>query len=241
MEPSYQLVAGDEPNANSRKRPFQNPNLTTSTSYKITSALQYFHPFAFFSLLGICLLEASTILFLVRSYSDASQPWPASPVPPIPWISRNFTRTATMTNLTSVAEVEAAWGAYETTAFVHVQRPELYSLPPNKDVLAGTANVYMLSVHHQLHCLKQLHVATLHFPGGNGQQNHAEDSESVRHMEHCVDYLRQAILCAGDATLEGPDPGKKTLSGYGTTHQCRKWDGLNGLETWRLLNSPQNP
>jgi len=90
-----------------------------------------------------------------------------------------------MTNLTSSHNVETAWRDYgpclnplppeelclscvscslirvlaKTTAFFHIINPEIYSLPPNKGVKSGTENIYMLSAHHQLHCLKKLHLA----------------------------------------------------------------------------------
>ncbi len=124
-------------------------------------------------------------------------------------------------------------------AFIHVSDPEAYSLQRNTGVVAGSVDVYMLSVHHQLHCLKQIHLSLVGLgfmdnPIGDGEQRH----EMFRHVEHCFEYLRHGIICAGDATLEGPDPSGKVLSGNGVMHRCRAWDGLGGLETWRKLHQP---
>lgn len=49
------------------------------------------------------------------------------------------------------------------------------------------------------------------------------------HVGHCFDYLRQAIQCAGDLTLEPSaqsSTGKVlgTVDGWGATHMCRSWD-----------------
>ncbi|KAK5653729.1 hypothetical protein OQA88_7885 [Cercophora sp. LCS_1] len=53
------------------------------------------------------------------------------------------------------------------------------------------------------------------------------------HEYHCLDYVRQAILCAGDTTLDYADDrvvdsdGKVTRYGFtgaNSTHQCRDWD-----------------
>jgi hypothetical protein len=98
----------------------------------------------------------------------------------------------------------------------------------------------MFSAHHQLHCLKQVQLAFVNLAHS---YHHEVDEEKkgeslgveVRHVEHCFDYLRQGIVCAGDATLEGPDPGGRSLSGYGTVHRCRAWDGPGGLDSWRKL------
>lgn len=178
----------------------------------------------------------------------------------VPWINRNFTHHPEMNNLTSCQAVEAAWHDYgqfhgvlastsmhgvrcqlisfvETTAFVHVDSPERYSLRPNKGVEVGKENIYMLSAYHQLHCLKQLHllfVGIMHTPAEDGKLGRGVE---VRHVEHCFDYLRQGVLCAGDATLEGPDEGGSSLTGYGVEHRCRSWDEPGGLDNWRILNN----
>lgn len=55
-----------------------------------------------------------------------------------------------------------------------------------------------------------------HFAKGNG----------FIHVQHCFDYIRQGIQCAGDMTLEVPTSldGKPLYNGWGTTHQCKSWD-----------------
>ena len=50
------------------------------------------------------------------------------------------------------------------------------------------------------------------------------------HIAHCFDYLRQAIMCAGDLTLEWAMPPfestglRSSVDGWGITHQCKNWD-----------------
>lgn len=55
------------------------------------------------------------------------------------------------------------------------------------------------------------------------QHNAVEDD----HISHCFDYLRQAIMCAGDSTLEWPriesDGRRFAVDGWGVQHQCRDW------------------
>lgn len=53
---------------------------------------------------------------------------------------------------------------------------------------------------------------------------------SVNHMFHCMDYLRQTILCNADLTVEWEalTEGEEKLptghiDGYGVMHQCRDW------------------
>lgn len=50
-----------------------------------------------------------------------------------------------------------------------------------------------------------------------------------RHIFHCFDYIRVALMCYGDTALEGADPGDEGLhgtEGWGVTHVCIDWDAL---------------
>lgn len=40
-------------------------------------------------------------------------------------------------------------------------------------------------------------------------------------MSHCFNYIRQAILCGLDTTLEGPGEGVGVADGTGQLHVCR--------------------
>lgn len=49
------------------------------------------------------------------------------------------------------------------------------------------------------------------------------------HIPHCVEYLRQAVMCNADLTLEKPeDPESypQRVTGWGNTHRCRDWDAV---------------
>lgn len=55
----------------------------------------------------------------------------------------------------------------------------------------------------------------------------------AEHTGHCFDYLRQALICAADMTLEWAaevPPGHMpfTVDGWGITHQCRNWNEVIG-------------
>ena len=51
------------------------------------------------------------------------------------------------------------------------------------------------------------------------------------HLQHCFDYLRQSIFCAGDTTLEwarDAKMGKKPsqVNGWGIEHRCRSSEAI---------------
>ena len=103
--------------------------------------------------------------------------------------------------------------------------PELYGLQPNFGVVKGTHNTYMLSFYHQLHCLRELQVQFVALSA-----NHSTVNVELVHAEHCFNYLRQAIMCCGDAAVEGLDAhferGESPIRGYGTQHSCKNWQEI---------------
>lgn len=56
-----------------------------------------------------------------------------------------------------------------------------------------------------------------------------DERMTLEHVEHCIAYIKQGVMCAGDTALEGPDVGGGTLQGWGIKHECRTWGGENGL------------
>ena len=56
----------------------------------------------------------------------------------------------------------------------------------------------------------------------------SEEIASGFHVNHCFDYLRQAILCSADLALEGIN-GTEGATGWGVPHLCRNLDEVNGF------------
>jgi hypothetical protein len=77
---------------------------------------------------------------------------------------------------------------------------------------------------------------------------HGEDPDQIQdpipdHVEHCFDYLRQTLMCAGDMTIEHsrePPLGEKrdTTDGWGVEHQCKDWNEMVG---WTLKHKAKHP
>lgn len=51
------------------------------------------------------------------------------------------------------------------------------------------------------------------------------------HFKHCVEYLRQVLMCTPDLTLEIQDPVLKAVEGFGVEHTCKDWDDLTTFVT----------
>lgn len=87
---------------------------------------------------------------------------------------------------------------------------------------------------HQLHCVDTLRRSFY------AAVDHAVDTHTTHHAQHCLEYLRQAIICNGDANLEyrEADPATGVLStpGY-SLHHCRDFAKLyHFAERWRVWN-----
>lgn len=92
---------------------------------------------------------------------------------------------------------------------------DAYGLPVSGtlDPLHPQESVYQLAVFHQMHCLSKIRDALV------PRKEHENDI--TNHTLHCVEYLRQTLLCNADTTL---DPTIDYLRyGVGTKKTCRDW------------------
>lgn len=141
---------------------------------------------------------------------------------------------------------------------LRIPEPRARYLPPSYRIPNDTehAEIYMTSGAHQLHCLVSLRflVPTLaasitdqacrktmvrdYIESQNPSSSTTHEKRKVNshapipHLYHCLDYVRQAVICTGDTTLEPVDYvlGKDgTSDGFEidssvTARTCRDWD-----------------
>ena len=105
-----------------------------------------------------------------------------------------------------------------------------YDLPLGKSSEYG--QIYDISVFHQLHCLAHIRRHLFTMQASMDRDNMEEIYEMLLHPQedhvfHCFDYIRQALMCAGDMTIEWPrkekDGRRFAVDGWGITHQCKDW------------------
>jgi hypothetical protein len=107
--------------------------------------------------------------------------------------------------------------------------------PPNPltDAMNSKGVFGGVDMFHSLHCLNALRKAV---DGRSDEQFDFLGKDFMRmHMDHCIEQLRQAILCHGDLTpvtlTPVFNPEKKILNLVGQTeypHTCRDWVFLKG-------------
>ncbi|PYH89209.1 hypothetical protein BO71DRAFT_423152 [Aspergillus ellipticus CBS 707.79] len=79
--------------------------------------------------------------------------------------------------------------------------------------------IYFVKVYHQLHCLKRIRTAFHELWSGQ------ESTIIPAHIEHCLDTLRQDLMCKADDT---PMPSLLAVNGAGDgqTLHCKNFDKL---------------
>ena len=89
---------------------------------------------------------------------------------------------------------------------------------------------FAVTMFHELHCLRMLNLAFFRHPVAGPE-----------HVRHCLNYLRQGVLCSPDLTLE---PGNFEDKEYrpgdsGATHVCRDWSAVYPIADtnyWEWMN-----
>jgi len=128
-------------------------------------------------------------------------------------------------------EIDAAWSALYPYPAAAVPKSEAAKMANRTSPIPGDESNYMVipEVFHTLHCLntirKALHPEYYNFTGT--ELNRLLFRE--KHMDHCIDTIRQTLMCSGDVTplVWDWDPVRKmTLGRTDTLHECRDFSKL---------------
>ena len=69
-----------------------------------------------------------------------------------------------------------------------------------------------------------MHTANLE--GWNVTDQDLPPDAQPMHVRHCIDYLRQSLMCLADTTIEHLDEKVGGVKGFGTQHQCKDFKQL---------------
>jgi hypothetical protein len=110
---------------------------------------------------------------------------------------------------------------------LRVQKADLEKANLTSVPLRDAAGGYLvtLDVFHSLHCVNK--VRKSYYSDYYHDPNPIADQQE--HFDHCIDLLRQVIMCHGDVSLhtyEWKDDYRWPWPSMQTTHQCRNWDRL---------------
>ncbi|OIW30903.1 hypothetical protein CONLIGDRAFT_679656 [Coniochaeta ligniaria NRRL 30616] len=139
--------------------------------------------------------------------------------------------------------IESAWNKLIPTGkgHVRVQNPAAWELSggfPLEDEAAPGVEEYTISLYHQLHCLAAIKAKMSRLQAWYKGENDKEyltfaigdQQVADNHIYHCFDYIRQAIMCNADTTLEKARvvDGRivRGVDGWGVAHECRDYDSI---------------
>lgn len=84
--------------------------------------------------------------------------------------------------------------------------------------LGAGRRILCVSMFHQLHCIEKMRRAL---------DDPDDPVATIPHLQHCMNYIRQMVLCGADLTLEPEDYDeanrRNEATGVGVTHSCRDW------------------
>ncbi|OAL03443.1 hypothetical protein IQ06DRAFT_107597 [Phaeosphaeriaceae sp. SRC1lsM3a] len=124
-------------------------------------------------------------------------------------------------------EIDAAWDSIDTgpmAVALHDDYVKKAGLSPTSRFPWDTErSVYYLKGYHDLHCLKLIRKAI------TSKHNGDDRNFSLTHIYHCLDGLRQDIMCMADDTPM-PAPALHHV-GDGQIRKCRNW---NQMLEWAL-------
>ncbi|KAE9364268.1 hypothetical protein N431DRAFT_473864 [Stipitochalara longipes BDJ] len=161
--------------------------------------------------------------------------------PTFPTVRINFTNGGEYASFDATAD--QAWEDLVPlgAGYLRVPNPRQYELPPSYPLndTKEHSEVYQASVIHQLHCLAYIRARSRGCDNGEMIPD-SEKDDSHFHIVHCLEYLRQAIVCHADTTLEqGLLSGN--FVGEGALHQCRDWSAVTEfLVKKRVFNSKKS-
>ncbi|KAK5701749.1 hypothetical protein LTR97_004567 [Elasticomyces elasticus] len=185
-----------------------------------------------------------TLTLSLRRIEDSTT---ASPVPLMRLIPTTFEHNDLFSGPSSL-EREEAWSLMAPLGDGFILLPNstaqgIYDLPLGQSTSRG--QIYDISVFHQLHCLANIrrHLFAMktaldevdqHELSAHALQPHDD------HVYHCLDYIRQALMCAGDMTIEWPrtetDGSKFAVDGWGITHECKDWVSKEQVESLTVVS-----
>ncbi|GAB1312627.1 hypothetical protein MFIFM68171_02837 [Madurella fahalii] len=219
-----------------------------------------FGPFYLHGIL-ILLYSAIYLALVIPTLRGTPNPGPegqeATPKYPLParealvWEERRFPTDITNNALAGGPrpELDEAWHRLLRNDNILVPKEYLDELNLTsiytKDGLHGIAS---LSVYHSLHCLKQKKVKRMIFKEyyHKGKSEEAMAREA-KHVDHCVEYIREALMCQPDLSLvtfrwinntaQHEDKSAFYPTNFDVSmHTCAKWEPLDEWAGGRRFN-----
>ncbi|KAE8336292.1 hypothetical protein BDV24DRAFT_168432 [Aspergillus arachidicola] len=144
-------------------------------------------------------------------------------------------------------ELEEAWSHLLQYSNVRLTLDEMKQIDPGRkdDAIELPDGGYFatLQVWHELHCVKHLHrfvYAEVYF----SDLSQAQRADRQIHLEHCLDTLRQGIMCRADIspiTMRWGHKQAMPLGNFSSPHTCVAWDLITEWSKSRSISGIFEP
>ncbi|TKW52087.1 hypothetical protein CTA1_11345 [Colletotrichum tanaceti] len=127
---------------------------------------------------------------------------------------------------------EAAWDRLLSVGVVAISEQESSRITNGTASAVGDSKKHIveLEMFHQFHCLKWLRDQFWDLNAAVTASHKLNDfPQRVNHTDHCIDYLRQVIMCHGDITpitFEWIPDIDGYIAHHSTEHVCRNFDAI---------------
>ncbi|KAI0908129.1 hypothetical protein F4823DRAFT_600619 [Ustulina deusta] len=240
MKHAYELVADE-----AAQCPLQSETSSVPTEQHMRSTIKgYFISWRF--VFDLCLVTIALLSLLVaynsKTYHDDLVLTPGgSPYVEVPTIRMKFTASdywlepAMFYNETILIDKMERFVelSSDDRGIVVIDEWKDHNLPPPRPVNPKTVggpdeikSTYTIAYWHHIHCIAS--VAKLYFHARTRTGTPEHDDE---HMVHCLEVLRNAVMCLADTT---PEDG---VNWWENTHQCRDYQQLR---SWASDHSAWN-
>ncbi|KAH6666765.1 tat pathway signal sequence [Halenospora varia] len=140
-------------------------------------------------------------------------------------------------------ELHEAWSGLLQYHNIRVQESTLHKINRTSLPLNDEAGGFLvtLDVFHQIHCLNQVRQQIYH------EHYYPEEWNSTKrfmHADHCIDLLRQVLMCRGDISLltySWIDGYRRPWPEYSVDHTCHNWDNLMEWASENYIPSLKGP
>ncbi|KAI1118121.1 hypothetical protein F5Y14DRAFT_297904 [Nemania sp. NC0429] len=145
-------------------------------------------------------------------------------------------------------DVDEAWEKISHASVISVTKEELERLGKfhNSSVMLPpeTGGGYMASMEstHQMHCLNLLRMYSYREYYAHKLSHFADASKLRDHVDHCLEMLRQVIMCSTDlhiVTYDWVDHVDYPWPDFSVARQCRRWDNMMDWVRDRAAHSNQ--
>ncbi|QQK46176.1 tat pathway signal sequence protein [Penicillium digitatum] len=132
---------------------------------------------------------------------------------------------------------DAAWTRLFKNANIRLKPHELEKTKRTSVKLSdGSGDFYgTLDVYHQLHCVRYIR----EYVHSEYYNLKATPVSNMDHVDHCIDMLRQIVMCRGDIALTT----YKWIPNYslpwpdfGLAHECRNWERIDNWASKRAID-----